>query len=50
VRYAYDAKGNLTHLTYPDGRSVRYWYDALDRLAAREARRPARLTCVNGAS
>ena len=33
VRYTYDANGNLTRLTYPDGRAVSYTYDALDRLA-----------------
>jgi RHS repeat-associated protein len=32
VRYTYDANGNLTRLTYPDGRAVSYSYDALDRL------------------
>ena len=32
VGYAYDAAGNLTTLTYPDGDQVHYAYDALGRL------------------
>ncbi|MBK1707282.1 RHS repeat protein [Halochromatium glycolicum] len=32
VRYDYDASGNRTRLTYPDGAAVDYDYDALDRV------------------
>jgi len=32
VSYTYDAAGNRTSLTYPDGYVVRYEYDAADRL------------------
>jgi len=34
VRYSYDDNGNLTALTYPDGKTVRYEYDGLNRLNA----------------
>lgn len=32
VGYSYDAKGNRTALTYPDGTQIAYTYDAADRL------------------
>jgi YD repeat-containing protein len=32
LQYAYDLHGNLTLLTYPDGKIVQYDYDAQDRL------------------
>jgi RHS repeat-associated protein len=32
VGYSYDASGNLTTLTYPDGALVEYSYDAVNRL------------------
>lgn len=32
LRYAYDASGNLTSLTYPDNKVVTYAYDAANRL------------------
>jgi len=32
VQYAYDEKGNLTTLTYPDGKVVKYEYDIANRL------------------
>lgn len=31
IRYAYDAGGNLTTVTYPDGETNRYTYDAANR-------------------
>lgn len=34
VRYSYDDNGNVTALTYPDGKTVRYEYDGLNRLTA----------------
>jgi RHS repeat-associated protein len=34
VRYAYDANGNVTSLTYPGGKTVSYAYDALNRLTS----------------
>ena len=32
--YQYDANGNLTKLTYPDGKTVTYIYDSRDRLVS----------------
>ncbi len=32
LQYAYDGAGNLTALTYPDGKTVTYAYDSADRL------------------
>lgn len=32
IGYAYDFNGNLTQLTYPDGKTVAYGYDARDQL------------------
>ena len=34
VGYAYDLAGNMTDLTYPDGRQVAYSWDANNRLAS----------------
>jgi len=33
TQYAYDAVGNRTSLTYPNGKVVSYQYDALNRLS-----------------
>ncbi len=32
VSYAYDTEGNLSVLTYPDGKAVSYTYDSMNRL------------------
>lgn len=34
VGYSYDANGNRTSITYPDGKKVLYSYDALNRMIA----------------
>jgi RHS repeat-associated protein len=34
LRYAYDTAGRLLRMTWPDGRSVSYRHDALNRIAA----------------
>ncbi|OUS16318.1 hypothetical protein A9Q88_07365 [Gammaproteobacteria bacterium 50_400_T64] len=33
MQYAYDIASNLTQITYPDGKTVAYSYDALNRLS-----------------
>ena len=32
--YAYDAYGNKTSMTYPDGRTVSYTYDRMNRMTS----------------
>ena len=34
ISYTYDTVGNLTSMTYPDGKTVHYSYDAADRLTS----------------
>jgi len=34
IQYTYDQAGNLTRLTYPDGKQVNYIYDATNQLTA----------------
>lgn len=34
VQYNYDANGNVTQMTYPDGKALHYEYDGLNRLTS----------------